>query len=173
LSSINIRFATVDDAELIAETSRQTFFDTFAPFNTKENMEIFLEKQFKKESLIKEVGVEGNIFLLAYIENELVGYALMRETRNPVELGNKSSIEIVRFYATKNSIGKGIGKALMQKCIDIAIEKNKEIIWLCVWIKNQRAIDFYTKKGFEKFSDHVFILGDDVQDDWKMKKNLL
>jgi diamine N-acetyltransferase len=173
LSSVNIRFATAADAELIAETSRQAFFDTFASFNTKENMDKFLSRQFTKESLIKEVGVEGNIFLLAYIENELAGYALMRETRNPVELGNKSSIEIIRFYATKNSIGKGIGKALMQKCVDIAVEKNKEILWLCVWSENQRAIDFYTKKGFEKFSDHVFILGDDIQNDWKMKKILL
>jgi len=173
LSSIHIRFATINDAELIAETSRQAFFDTFSPFNTKENMDKFLDKQFTKESLIKEAGRGENIFLLAYIEDELAGYALMRESANPKELGNKSSIEIVRFYAIKNSIGKGIGKALMEKCIDIAVEKNKEIIWLCVWSKNQRAIDFYTKKGFEKFGEHVFILGDDLQDDWKMKKILL
>lgn len=171
--AVHIRFATINDAELIAETSRQAFFDTFASFNTKENMDKFLSKQFTKESLIKEVGIAANIFLLAYVENELTGYALMRESSNPIELGNKPSIEIVRFYATKNSIGKGIGKALMQKCIDIAIEKNIEIIWLCVWEHNQRAIDFYTKKGFEKFSDHVFMLGDDVQHDWKMKKFLL
>jgi diamine N-acetyltransferase len=172
LSPIFIRFATAGDAELIAEISRQTFFDTFAPFNTKENMDKFLNKQFTKESLIKEVGVDGNIFLLAYIEKELVGYALMRESKNPIELENKSAIEIVRFYATQKSIGKGIGKALMQKCVDIGIEKKKEIIWLCVWSKNQRAIDFYTKKGFEKFGDHVFMLGDDEQNDWKMKKKL-
>jgi ribosomal protein S18 acetylase RimI-like enzyme len=173
MNEIVIRFADKNDAALIAETSRQSFFDTFASFNTKENMDKFLSKQFTAESLMKEVGIDENIFLLAYIENELAGYAMMRETNNVIELKDKNAIEIVRFYATKNSIGKGVGKALMQKCCDVAVEKNKEIIWLCVWEYNQRAIDFYKKKGFEKFSDHVFMLGDDVQNDWKMMKKLL
>ena len=38
--------------------------------------------------------------------------------------------------------------------------------------KNQRAIDFYTQWGFEKFGEQEFILGDDVQTDWLMKKTI-
>jgi ribosomal protein S18 acetylase RimI-like enzyme len=71
-----------------------------------------------------------------------------------------------------NSIGKGIGKALMLKCIEIAREKKSDVLWLGVWENNQRAIDFYTKWGFEKFSTHIFMLGDDPQTDWLMKKEL-
>ena len=39
-----------------------------------------------------------------------------------------------------------------------------------VWEKNYRAIEFYTKWGFEKFDDTDFLLGDEVQKDWLMKK---
>jgi diamine N-acetyltransferase len=170
---ITIRIATINDAELIADISRQTFHDTFASHNTKENMDKFMNETFSKEILIKEVGTPDNIFLLAYNEEEPVGYVRMRENNNPPELGNINAIEIARIYATSNSIGKGVGKALMQKCIEIAIEKKAAAVWLGVWQENHRAIDFYTKWGFEKFSTHVFILGDDPQTDWLMKKSLM
>lgn len=169
---ITIKIATIKDAELIAEMSRQTFYDSFAEDNTKEDMDIFLSKTFTREALMKEVGAENNIFLLAYDGNEVVGYVRMRENNIPPQLGTERAMEIARIYSVKTSIGKGVGKALMQKCIDIAKEKNHHTIWLGVWEHNQRAIDFYIRWGFKKFSDHDFVLGNDVQKDWLMKKSI-
>ena len=169
---ITIRHANKQDAELIADMSRQTFYDTFADVNTKENMDKFMNEQFTFEKLINEVGTPGNIFLLAYDGDQPVGYVRIRENNNPPSLGSHNAIEIARIYATSNAIGKGIGKALMQKAIEIAQAGKREFAWLGVWEKNQRAIDFYIKWGFEKFDEHDFILGDDVQKDWLMKKPL-
>jgi ribosomal protein S18 acetylase RimI-like enzyme len=169
---VTIRFATIDDAELIAELSRQTFYETFAASNTKADMDKFMNETFSKETLMKEVGTGENIFLLAYDGEEAVGYVKMREGEVRPEFSNKPSIEIARIYAIHSSIGKGVGKILMQKCIDIALENKKEIIWLGVWEKNDRAITFYQKFGFEKFATHDFVLGNDVQTDWLMKKGL-
>ena len=56
--------------------------------------------------------------------------------------------------------------------MDEAKAKGKKTIWLCVWEKNQRAIEFYTAWGFEKFGECDFILGRDVQKDSMMKKEL-
>lgn len=169
---IKIRFCTAADAALIADMSRQTFYETFASENTAENMDKFMDSQFDRGSLMKEVGADGNIFFLAYDGEEPVGYVKMREGELVPELGDQKAIEIVRIYAVTASIGKGVGAVLMQQCIDTAIERNKEVIWLGVWEKNQRAIDFYTRWGFEKFGTHIFMLGDDAQNDWLMKKEL-
>jgi ribosomal protein S18 acetylase RimI-like enzyme len=169
---IFIRPAKLVDAELIANLSRQTFYETFASANTEENMNMFMNEQFSKEILMKEVGAGGNIFLLASDATETLGYVLMREGTQYAEFGNSTSIEIVRIYALQAAIGKGIGSALIKKCIELAKELKKEIIWLGVWEHNKRAIDFYMKWGFEKFSEHKFILGEDVQTDWLMKKKL-
>ena len=152
--------------------SRQTFYETFASQNTKENMDKFMKETFSKETLVSEVGTEGNIFLLAYCGNEPVGYVRMRESINPPALAGSKAVEIARIYAVTTSIGKGVGMALMKKCIDIAIENKKQTIWLGVWEHNQRAIDFYQRWGFEKFGTHTFLLGDDPQTDWLMKKQL-
>lgn len=171
--SISIRVADFTDAELIADLSRQTFIQSFASQNTSENMDKFMNDSFAREALIKEVGEPGNIFLLAFAGEEPVGYVRMRENNNPPELENLNAMEIARIYAVKNSIGKGVGKLLMQKCIDIVLERKFTIIWLGVWQQNQRAIDFYTQWGFEKFGAHIFMLGDDPQMDWLMKKILI
>lgn len=167
-----IRLATTEDAALIADMSRQTFFDTFAPHNTKEDMDKFMNEQFTKEALMKEVGTEENIFLLAYDGEVPVGYVRMREGEKRLEFEDKTSIEIARIYAVQSAIGKGVGKALIEKCIAIADEMKNEVIWLGVWEKNERAVTFYTKFGFEKFAEHEFVVGTDVQTDWLMRKLL-
>jgi ribosomal protein S18 acetylase RimI-like enzyme len=172
LSSVNIKYATADDAEFIADLSRRTFYETFAVHNTKENMDKFMNERFTKEALMKEVGEPENIFLLAYLENEPVGYVRLRDGEKPIELGDIDAIEIARIYTEQKTIGKGVGKALMLRCFEIAKEKKKKIIWLGVWEHNETAIAFYKKFGFEEFASHIFMLGEDVQTDFLMKKNL-
>lgn len=170
--NLSIREATTLDAALIADLSRQTFFDTFAAQNSKADMDKFLAEQFTRGRLMLEVGHTPNTFLLAYAGDELAGYVKLREGRNPVQLPGANAIEIARLYACKNMIGKGIGQLLMQTSLDIGKQRGKELAWLCVWEHNQRAIDFYQRWGFEKCGDVEFVLGDDVQTDWVMQRPL-
>jgi ribosomal protein S18 acetylase RimI-like enzyme len=118
------------------------------------------------------VSEPNNFFFIAFDGAEAVGYVKLKDGASPPALENISSLEIARIYVSKKSIGNGIGRLLMEQCIAFAKEKNKELLWLGVWEKNQRAIDFYQRWGFEKFSDHYFQLGDDIQQDWLMKKKL-
>jgi len=170
--TVSIRYATRLDAALIADMSRQTFLETFAPLNSRENMDQFMHEQFSREQLLAEVADPGNIFVLAYDQDEPAGYAKMREGEKFPHFEGKPSMEIARIYAATAYLGKGIGSALMQSCIDRAREAAKLVIWLGVWEKNRRAIGFYSKWGFQQFSTHVFMLGNDPQTDWLMKKEL-
>jgi diamine N-acetyltransferase len=167
-----IKYASAKDAEQIAMLSRKAFYDTFAPFNTEEDMEKFMGGPFDTQVLINEVSDAANIFIGAYMDNVLVGYAKLCGSKNPPELGDVLAMEIVRIYAAQHIIGRGVGRALMQEALRIAADAGKQLVWLGVWEKNQRAIDFYTRFGFEKFGEHDFVLGDDVQLDWLMKKEL-
>ena len=49
MTLLTIREATRKDAELIADLSRQTFYETFAPDNRKEDMDQFMNEVFSKE----------------------------------------------------------------------------------------------------------------------------
>ena len=61
---------------------------------------------------------------------------------------------------------------MYQKAFSIAKELQKKYIWLGVWEKNERALEFYKKNGFVAFDQHIFTLGTDVQTDILMKLEL-
>lgn len=172
MQQVYCRIATVDDATLLTEISRNTFYDTYHLQNTKENMDLFLEQNLQFNSIQNELTDPDNIFILIYDGNELSGYAKLSEKNVPQLSKDSSAMEISRFYTIKEKIGKGIGKILMEECISKAKEKIKQIIWLCVWQQNHRAIAFYKKSGFEIFAEYCFVLGNEKQDDWLMKRVL-
>lgn len=165
-----IRKATAADASLIAELSRATFYETFAPFNTAENMQLFMDGPFHREKLMQEVEDPANLFFLAMEGEQAVGYVKMKVNNDAPGLEGQQAIEIARIYAIAQQVGRGVGRRLMEHCLDVAAQLNMDIIWLGVWEQNRRAIDFYTRWGFEPFGTHLFQLGNDPQTDWLMKR---
>ncbi|TCZ65112.1 GNAT family N-acetyltransferase [Flaviaesturariibacter aridisoli] len=167
-----LRTATVYDAELIADISRKTFYDTFAADNTEADMRLFLTQQFTRGRLMLEVGRRELHFVLAYVGKEVAGYVKLRDARPPKELGSNSALEIARLYVLQEFIGQKVGASLMAESIRVAQQRQKEWVWLGVWESNARAIAFYERWGFEKFGECDFLLGTDVQRDWLMKRSV-
>lgn len=169
----SVRLATKQDAKLIADISQLTFKETFGAANTERDMEIFLTEQFTKGKLMMEVGAGNNIFMLAYLGDKIAGYLKLRTGFEPPLLRRQKAMEIARLYAMPDMIGKGVGALLMRQAIETAKQQGYKRLWLGVWEKNQRAIDFYTRWGFHKFGETDFLLGTDVQLDWLMQKPIL
>ncbi|MNE41268.1 Protease synthase and sporulation negative regulatory protein PAI 1 [compost metagenome] len=82
-------------------------------------------------------------------------------------------MEIERIYVLRAFHGKKVGQILYEKALQIAEVLGLSFIWLGVWEKNLRAIQFYEKNGFVAFDKHIFKLGDDEQTDIMMKKELI
>lgn len=83
------------------------------------------------------------------------------------------SLEIERIYIKSKFQKHGLGKYLLNKVMEIAMERDKKIIWLGVWEKNENAIAFYKKMGFVQTGAHSFNMGDEVQIDFIMTKTLI
>jgi diamine N-acetyltransferase len=172
-TTIRMRIADARDAALVADLSRRTFYEAFAQHNTEENMRLYMEEQFTREMQMAEVQAPGRIFILAYAGEELAGYASLRvSAEKPKGLEREKAIEIVQVYSEQRMIGKGVGPALMQACLDQARDLGYQWVWLGVWEHNHRAQAFYAKWGFERFGEHIFIVGLDAQTDWWMRKKL-
>lgn len=171
---LQVRKALPEDASLIATLTRETFYDSFAADNTAEDMELYLAEHLQPEALEKEIFLPGNHFFIAWDGQRPVGYLRLRERPegHPDCIPAGNSIELARFYATADSIGKGVGKAMMAHLLEYASGLGFERIWLGVWEHNHRAIGFYQKWGFEKVGSHPFMLGRDLQTDWLMTREL-
>lgn len=169
---VTIARATIDDAEIIATISRQTFYDSFASQNTEADMQKHLDEFYAVSKMQEELSDPLQLFFLAKENDQVLGYLKINLHEKEDAKDLHKPIELERIYAVKEAIGKGVGKVLMQQCIDFALQQQKQTIWLGVWEHNHRAIDFYTKFGFQKFGTHVFMVGDDPQTDWLMKKTI-
>ena len=171
-ATMNIRYGTTEDAKMLSELGAKTFYDTFAKDNTPENIEAYLKASFSPEIQFNELSHPENIFLIIESENIPIGYAQLIMNSRDDAINRARPIEIRRIYATQEYFGKGVGKELMQSTIDEAKKRGCDCIWLGVWEKNQRAIDFYEKWGFREVGTHLFNVGDDPQKDYVMELEL-
>jgi GNAT superfamily N-acetyltransferase len=169
-AKVQIRHATAADNTLLAELGAQTFHDTFAADNTPENMAAYLATSFGPEKQAAELADPASVFLIAEVEGAAVGYARLKEGQPAAVITGSRPIEIVRFYTRQEWIGQGVGATLMKACLDEAMQRGCDTIWLDVWERNLRARAFYQKWGFIEVGTQLFQLGDDLQNDLLMQR---
>jgi ribosomal protein S18 acetylase RimI-like enzyme len=170
-SSLNVRRALIGDAKLLADLGAQTFAETFSEDNTAEDMAAYLADSFSFEKLTAELTDPLSIFLVAEVDGNAAGYAKISSGEAPGVVGEKS-VELVRLYVSQQWLGRGVGQALMQRCLDEARQMGFQTIWLGVWERNERAQAFYRKWNFREVGEHVFQLGSDQQRDLLMQRSL-
>lgn len=169
---MKIKKCSLDDILDLQKIYRQTFFETFSEQNSEENMRIFLDKAYSEEKLKSEIEDKESETFLAVENQKILGVLKINTENAETESGLENSLEIQRIYILKESKGLGIGTVFMNLAEKKARELGVSFIWLGVWEKNFPAQKFYTDKGFRKFSEHAFVLGDDVQTDFLMRKEL-
>jgi GNAT superfamily N-acetyltransferase len=160
-----IRHAESDDAGLLAELGARLFAETFAAYNTPEDMAAYLAASFGQAQQTAELSDPRATFLIAEIDGVAVGYAKLYPGATPDRGADEKPIELVRLYASQEWLGRGVGGALMQACIDEVRQEGFRTLWLGVWEHNNRARAFYRKWKFREVGEHIFRLGDDSQTD--------
>jgi ribosomal protein S18 acetylase RimI-like enzyme len=168
----SIRYATMADKTLLAELGARTFQETFATDNTPENMAAYIAASFSPDKQLAELADPSSVFLIAEVGGSAVGYARLRTGRPPAGITGFQPIEIVRLYALKEWIGRGIGATLMTACLSEAEQRGCDVVWLDVWERNLRARKFYRQWGFVEVGTQLFQLGDDLQNDLLMQRSL-
>ena len=169
---IIFRRASIIDAPLIAEFGRQTFATSFGADNTAEDMEKYLSANFSIDHIQNQLSDQASTFILAFEQGKPVGYAMLYAGQAPPPVTGPRPVELVRIYVDTAIISKGYGSMVMRTCLEEARQGGFETIWLGVWEKNQRAIRFYEKWGFQQVGTIAFLLGDDLQTDFVMARRL-
>jgi len=172
LSAVTIEKVKVSELKQLVIISRETFYETFHNQNTETDMNTFLSESFSEAQLTKEFNKPNSYFYFAKINKQIAGYLKLNFGNAQTELQDDQAVEIERIYVLQTFQGTKIRKALFEKTLNIAKEKNLNYVWLGVWEKNLKAIQFYTKNGFVTFDTHKFVLGNDVQTDIMMKLKL-
>ena len=172
MQTVQIIEAKREDLQDLQQVSRVTFRESFGEQNTPEDMEKYLTENLSLERLSFELENPESEFYMARCNDEVLGYLKLNVGQAQTELKDDKGLEIERIYVVKSHVGEGIGKQLFEFTLDTARRKGKYFIWLGVWEKNERALNFYLKNGFVEFDKHIFVLGNDYQTDILMKLEL-
>lgn len=171
-SKIDIKICTIDMLTDLQYLCRTTFYETFFDSTDEEDMRKFLAETYSAEKLSAELANSESVTFIAYKNGTPLGYLKLNIGNAQTEKCIDNALEIQRIYILKSAKGQGIGSAFMQIAENFASEKKLSTIWLGVWEHNEPAKKFYKSKGYEKFSQHTFVIGDDMQTDFLLKKEM-
>ena len=172
ITNIQITRISNRDIKELQELSKATFYETFAWANTIESLEMYLKNSFSEKKLFNEINNPDSQFYFAKHNGNAIGYLKVNTGKAQTELQDSEAMEIERIYVLKEFHGKGIGQILFDKALQIANNKKLSHLWLGVWNKNERAVNFYKKNGFAEFGTHIFMMGNKKQTDLMMKLDI-
>lgn len=172
VATVTIKPVTADQLPLLLELGRSTFEAAFAHLNNPEDFAQYVRNAFTLKKTQQEWSHPYSSFFIAWIDKQPVGYIKINTQEAQTEFKGDESLEIERIYVLPGMQQHGLGTHLLQFAERTAQQSGKQWIWLGVWEKNEKAIRFYQRHGFEKIGEHDFVIGSDVQKDWIMKKIL-
>lgn len=172
MATPKIRQLTLADAETLQALSVETFQDTFAAQNTAANMTAFLTSAYNLPKLKKELQQPGSRFYFIELNGQPLGYLKLNVDPAQSEVMGADNLEIERIYIRPTQKHQGLGSQFLKFAIELAKTEGKTGVWLGVWEHNEPAKRFYQKWGFERFSQHDFVMGTDTQTDFLLKKTL-
>lgn len=174
MPKLNIRIATVEDADLLADLGAYTFWHTYRdnPNAEEKDLRAYIESTYDPEVVRRELIDEGFRYLVAEIGAEVCGYARLEIGSTNENVAALRPLEISRIYLKKEFQGAGHGRVLLERCVEEAERLSCDAVWLSVWTHNENAIAFYEKMGFEKAGTTVFDLAGSEQLDYVMSMML-
>jgi ribosomal protein S18 acetylase RimI-like enzyme len=172
MDTVIIREATTHDLPAILHVAIASYEDTFAAFNTRENMDAFYADNYTLPRFTDEFHELHSVLFVACRHSEVVGFVRLRISHEADAFLTGKNIELQRLYIHPAHQGIRAGALLMERALAYAVEHQFEWMWLGVWERNFKAQKFYEKQGFTRFSEHVFQMGDDPQTDWLLKRKV-
>jgi len=169
---MTMKKCTLEDIMELQKISIETFIETYKDQNAPEHLNTYIENGFNLEQLKKEILNHSSQFFFIYHTEEIAGYLKINTGVAQSEEVSDDSLEVERIYVKKKFQKHGLGKQLINKALEMALEQQKKKIWLGVWEENENAIAFYQKKGFVQTGTHSFYMGDEEQADLIMTKTI-
>lgn len=139
-----------EDISTVQQLAREIWEEHYLPIIGQQQIDYMLDLFYSTEKIQKELE-DGVFWEILYLENEAIGYLVCE-----VE---EENIQLSKLYLKSKVRGKGLGKFLIDRSIEIAKENNKNSIRLNVNKNNTQSIAFYERVGFLKVEEGVFDIG--------------
>lgn len=146
---INLRIEkiTISEIEKFSEVATLAYFDHYRHLWYDEG-EWYAHKCFNVNQLSEELSDNKNEFFFAILDKNPVGFLKLRP-ENQLAGQDGDGFEVERIYLTNEATGMRVGRKLMEFAIEMAMQQNKDYVWLKAMDSSRNAIRFYESLGFE------------------------
>lgn len=172
INTIKYAKCSEDQVDQLLWISKKTFVEAFEKDNNPKDFKKYIETAFSEDALKHELALKDTEFYFVYSKETLAAYFKLNVGSAQTDIKMDDSIELERIYVLSAFQNIGLGAELLTEVKHIAVVKDKTMLWLGVWEKNKRAIQFYQRQGFKKFGTHPYFIGLDEQTDWLMRLDL-
>ncbi|GLH66757.1 GNAT family N-acetyltransferase [Geothrix edaphica] len=172
MSTITIRPAAPEDAPILAELGARTFRETFEPHTAGPDLEAFLTAAYGEAIQRAELADPARPARILEVDGVPVGFLQLRLGHREPGVPGEHPVELQRIYVLRAAQGGGRGAALMAEAVEMARAWGADVLWLGVWENNLKALAFYARTGFREVGDHVFQIGDQVDRDLILARDL-
>lgn len=161
-TNMQIRYGTPADAERLAHFAAQTFTATYRDLDNAKDIADYVAEHFSITAVAAVLCDPACTTLLAEEGATLAGYGVLRQKEPPPCVFGPGSINLWRLYLDTAFIGQGLGARLLAAVHAEAARRRAATLWLGVYERNVRAVQFYEYNGFRKVGDHEFLFGGDT-----------
>lgn len=169
---ITIRRAELTDLENLSVLKQQVWISTYATEGLTEEFSRYVLSEYSLENERKSITDKNKQILVATINECMVGCSeVLLSPKKPTNLV-EPCLEISTLYILERFQGIGVGKQLLTECIKNIEQMHFDKVWLTVYFKNEKAIEFYTSQNFNCIGDTDFPLGDNKYKNYIMLKNI-
>ncbi|HEX4846430.1 MAG TPA: GNAT family N-acetyltransferase [Geothrix sp.] len=172
MAALAIRPATLEDAALLADLGARTFRETFEAISSAQDMDAFLAQAYGEAIQRAELADPSRPARVLEIEGVPSGFLQLRLGHREPGVPGERPVELQRIYLLRAAQGSGGGAALMAEAVDLAVAWGADILWLGVWENNHRALAFYARSGFREVGEHIFKIGEQVDRDLILARDL-
>lgn len=170
--SMKLRSPTHRDLSALADLGRDTFVETFGDLYSPEDLNDFLTKVYSESAVAEELQRSDLHFQVISKGEQLIAFIKIGPVHVPAENPASDAMEIWQIYVRKEFLGQGLGTQLMNWAEEYFSSLQTSEIYVSVFSENPRAIRFYKRYDFEKIGEYGFVVGNQIDLEWIMRKRL-
>ena len=152
--------AGIEYAQVLSKIGAETFIDAHRESAPAREIDIYVKKTYDISAIRKELSDPANIYHIIKHEDKIAGFSKMILNRNQPGATVQNISKMDQIYLLNSFQGLRLGAQLLQYNIDLSKSSNQDGMWLVVWIRNDKAITFYKKFGFNVISEADYHLTD-------------
>ncbi|MDH4985706.1 GNAT family N-acetyltransferase [Aminobacter anthyllidis] len=154
-----IRPANLTDASSLAAVGLEVWLNTYIRNGVNAFFADYALKQFTAARFEEILSLTNQTILVSQNAAGIDGFIHL-SLGSPAPVPACSDLEISTLYVQPRHQGGGAGGRLLEAGLQFCASTGRPDVWLAVNAENERATEFYLRKGFSETGETRFQIGD-------------